>query len=170
MESSGRATLARESIEEANMQFVRQVDMRYVGQSFELSIPLSTNSDMTPGLVAQALGQFHEAHERAYGFNAPGEPVELVNLRLTAVGKISKPQLRELPAGSEDGVDEKGRRQVYFAESGGFVDCPIYDRYRLRSGAVIAGPAIVEEFDSTTVIHPGYVARVDRFGNLLLTK
>ena len=78
--------------------------------------------------------------------------------------------MRELPAGGEEGTGEKGRRQVYFAESAGFVDCRIYDRYRLRAGAVIAGPAIVEEFDSTTVIHPGYVAMVDRFGNLLLTR
>jgi len=170
MESSGRASLLRDSIAAGNMEFVRQADMRYVGQSFELTIPLSANADITPGVVTQVLAQFHEAHERAYGFNAPGEPVELVNLRLTAVGKIGKPQLRELLPGGEEGSGEKGRRQVYFAERGGFVDCPIYDRYHLRFGAVIAGPAIVEEFDSTTVIHPGYVARVDRFGNMMLTR
>ena len=170
MESSGRATLTKESITVSNMEFVRQVDMRYVGQSFELTIPLSTNTDMSAELFAQVLTLFHEAHERAYGFNAPGEPVELVNLRLTAVGKIGKPQLHELPIDGAHGTAEKGRRQVYFAESDGFVDCPIYDRYRLRAGELLSGPTIVEEFDSTTVIHPGYVARVDRFGNMLITK
>jgi N-methylhydantoinase A len=170
MENAGRATLARERIAESSMEVVRQVDMRYVGQSFELTIPLGAHTNIAPALVAQVLTRFHEAHERAYGFNAPGEPVELVNLRLTAVGKIGKPQLRELPADGDQGNAEKGKRQVYFAESGGFVDCPIYDRYRLRSGAIIAGPAVVEEFDSTTVIHPGYAARVDRFGNMLLQK
>jgi N-methylhydantoinase A len=62
------------------------------------------------------------------------------------------------------------RRPVYFAETGGYGDCPIYDRYRLRAGNVVAGPAIVEEFDSTTVIHPGYAATVDRYGNLLIRR
>ena len=57
---------------------------------------------------------------------------------------------------------------VYFAEAGGFVDCPSYDRYRLPAGGVIEGPAIVEEMDSTTVIHPGFRAEVDRYGNLLI--
>ena len=65
---------------------------------------------------------------------------------------------------------EKGRRPVYFAERGGFVSCPVYDRYLLATGAVVEGPAIVEELDSTTVIHPGYRALVDRFGNLLLKR
>ena len=170
MERLGRATLVRESITAENIEFVRQVDMRYVGQSFDLTIPLHASAAITSGVVAQVLAQFHEAHERAYGFNAPGEPVELVTLRLTAVGKIGKPQLREVPARGEEGTGEKSRRQVYFAESGGYVDCPIYDRYRLRAGAFIAGPAIVEEFDSTTVIHPGYQGRVDKFGNMLLTR
>jgi N-methylhydantoinase A len=59
---------------------------------------------------------------------------------------------------------------VYFAESDGYVECPIYDRYRLGPGGVLEGPAIVEEIDSTTVIHPGYQAQVDKFGNLILTR
>jgi len=59
-------------------------------------------------------------------------------------------------------------RQVFFAEAGGFVDCPSYNRYQLAAGGVIEGPAIVEEMDSTTVIHPGFLAEVDRYGNLLI--
>ncbi len=92
-----------------------------------------------------------------------------MTLRLTAVGNIAKPKLRELPA--SDGVATAARRavrQVYFAESGGFVDCPSYDRYRLPASGVIDGPAIVEDMDSTAVIHPGFRAEVDRYGNLLI--
>jgi N-methylhydantoinase A len=63
---------------------------------------------------------------------------------------------------------KKATRPVYFGEAGRFVDCPIYDRYQLTAGTVVLGPAVVEEFDSTTVIHPGYQARVDDVGNLLL--
>ena len=92
-----------------------------------------------------------------------------MTLRLTAVGRIAKPKLPELPAGRRD-VEAARRavRQVYFAEAGGFVDCPSYDRYRLPAGGVVEGPAIVEEMDSTTVIHPGFRGEVDRFGNLLV--
>jgi N-methylhydantoinase A len=64
----------------------------------------------------------------------------------------------------------KGRRRAYFPETGGWVDCPIYDRYALPAGATFAGPAVVEEFDSTTVLHPGYVLLVDETGNLLIEK
>ena len=91
--------------------------------------------------------------------------------RLNRPLKIAKPRLRELERANRN-VNEaqKATRSVYFAESDGYVECPIYDRYRLGAGCVLAGPAIVEETDSTTVIHPGYQALVDKFGNLILTK
>ncbi len=168
MEREGRAVLAREDIAEQDMQFARQVEMRYVGQSYELALPLP-NHALTPADVAALLEQFHREHARAYGFSAPGEPTEFVNLRLTALGKITKPELHALKNKNPDpSAARRESRQVYFAERSGFVDCAIYDRYRLGAGAVIPGPAIVEEFDSTTVIHPGYHARVDDYGNLLI--
>jgi N-methylhydantoinase A len=97
----------------------------------------------------------------------PDEPVECVNLRLTALGVIPKPQLRRLvPGGSDAQAARKSARPVFFAEAGGYVSCPVYDRYHLGDGCVLEGPAIVEELDSTTTIHPGYRATVDPFGNL----
>ena len=144
LEETGRAELEAEGIGGDAVEFLRQVDLRYVGQSFELTIPAGD------GL----LERFHDEHERTYGFAAPGEPVEAVSLRLTSVGRIEKPPPRRLEAG---GVPEpKERRPVYFAEAGDYVDCPIYDRYSLGAGAALAGPAVVEEFDSTTVVHPGF--------------
>ena len=100
---------------------------------------------------------------------AEGEPVEFVALRLSAIGEISKPRVREVGE-SVGGADRavKGSREVYFAESGGFVDCRVYDRYGLRSGDVVEGPGIVEEVDSTVVVHPGWVGVVDGFGNIWL--
>ena len=90
-------------------------------------------SSAVEDVLGQMLADFHAEHERAYGFAAPGEPVEFVTLRLTAVGKIAKPRLRELPArGGDADAARRAVRQVFFAESGGFVDCPMYDRYRLR--------------------------------------
>ena len=91
-----------------------------------------------------------------------------MSLRLTAVGRIAKPPLRRLEPGETPAPKE--RREVYFAEAGGYVDCPIYDRYALPARARVAGPAVIEEFDSTTVLHPGYEVGVDTHGNLLIEK
>jgi N-methylhydantoinase A len=170
LQEQGRATLAREGVSPADMLFIRHVDMRYVGQSYELTVALP-DQPLTPAVVADALAEFHREHDRAYGYNAPSEPAEFVNLRLTAMGKIAKPRLRQIPpAAGAVSAARKSSRQVYYAEAGGYVDCAIYDRYLLGEGHVVEGPAIVEEVDSTTVLHPGWRAAVDKYGNLIVTK
>jgi N-methylhydantoinase A len=158
LEADGRTELEREGLSGDAIEFVRQLDLRYVGQSYELTI--SAGED-----VAE---RFHVEHDRTYGFAAPAEPVEAVSLRLTSVGRIAKPPARALP--TEGAVEPKERRRVYFAEAGDYVDCPIYDRYSLPGGATFAGPAVVEEFDSTAVVHPGFACTVDSTGNLVIEK
>jgi N-methylhydantoinase A len=158
LEEAGRAELEAEGVGGEAIEFLRQVDVRYVGQSYELTI--AAGDDL--------LERFHAEHDRTYGFAAPGEPVEVVSLRLTSVGKIEKPPLRHLHAGETPAPKE--HRPVYFAEAGDYVDCPIYGRYDLPAGASFRGPAIVEEFDSTTVVHPGFSVRVDDVGNLIIER
>jgi N-methylhydantoinase A len=158
MADEGRRDLRREGVDEADLSFLRQMELRYVGQSYELTVPADD--------VAAAVAGFHDEHDRAYGFSAEQEPVEVVNLRLTAVGRIAKPQLPRLEAGAAP--RERARRPVFFAEGDDYVDCPVYDRYELGAGAELVGPAVVEELDSTTVVHPGWQARVDEHGNLQL--
>jgi N-methylhydantoinase A len=158
LERAGRDELEEEGISGGRVEFLRQLDLRYVGQSYELTIPAGED----------LLARFHAEHDRVYGFAAPAEPVELVSVRLTSIGRIAKPPLRVLADGETRGPKE--RREVYFAEAGGYVDCPIYDRYALPAGAHIAGPAVVEEFDSTTVVHPGFSVSVDGAGNLTIEK
>ena len=92
----------------------------------------------------------------------------MVSVRLSAIGQIAKPALAPLAKAAKEAT-AKGQRPVYFAESKGFVDCPVYDRYGLGAGAVVQGPAIVEEIDSTTVVHPHYQVRVDDVGQMVLT-
>ena len=167
LEAQGRETLGREGMAEAAMDFRRQADLRYVGQSHELTLPLA-NEALGPAQLAQLLEQFHRTHDRAYGFSAPGEDVELVSVRLSAIGQIAKPALAPLAEATGEAT-AKGQRPVYFAESEGYVDCPVYDRYALGAGAVVQGPAIVEEIDSTTVVHPQYQVRVDEVGQMVLT-
>ena len=158
LEEVGRAELEQEGLAGDAIAFVRQIDLRYVGQSYELTVPAGD------GL----LERFHAEHDRTYGFAAPAEPVEVVSLRLTSVGRIAKPPPRVLEPGASP--EPKERRPVYFAEAGDYVDCPIYDRYALPAAALLAGPAVVEEFDSTTVVHPGFTVRVDEVGNLIIEK
>jgi len=158
LEEQGRAELEREQLAPDDISFVRGLELRYVGQSYELTVPADD--------VAVAVAGFHAEHDRAYGFSAREEPVECVNLRLTAVGRIAKPQLPRLEA--KGPAEPRSSRPVYFAERGGYLDCPVYDRYGLGAGAELPGPAVVEELDSTTIVHPGYRARVDDHGNLLI--
>jgi N-methylhydantoinase A len=97
--------------------------------------------------------------------------VELVNVRLTAIGVSPKPRLKALPEGTGDyQAAMKGHRPVWFGETAGFTSCPIVDRYHLRWGDVVPGPAVVEELDSTTVVHPDHEVEVDQHGNLLLRR
>ena len=158
LEAAGREELEREGIGPEAMEFQRQLDLRYVGQSYELTIPAGDELEQ----------RFHGEHDRTYGFAAPTEPIECVSLRVTSVGKIAKPPLRTLDRGGD--VPPKEHRQVYYAEAGGYVECPIYDRYALPAGARFPGPAVIEEFDSTTVVHPGFTVRVDDVGNLIIEK
>ena len=170
LKTQGETALRREGVSQEEMTFVYEADMRYVGQSYELTIPLpdgELGATDLPGI----LSKFHSEHERSYGFQASEEPVEFVALRLTAIGKIVRPKMREIPQNGQDvSLALKEPRPAYFAEVGGFVDCSIYDRYKLEPGHEIQGPAIVEEVDSTTVIHPGYRAVADKFGNLFLQR
>ncbi len=167
LEQRGRSALEREGVAAAAMRFERMLDLRYVGQSYELPIAVR-DAAFPQDELARLAAAFHAEHARAYGFNAAEEPVEAVNLRLAAVGDIAKPALRRLHEGDDHLGARKSVRQVYFAEEGSYVDCPIFDRYKLGAGCRIAGPAIVEEMDSTTLVHPGYSAQVDPCGNLLI--
>jgi N-methylhydantoinase A len=169
LKAQGLAALEREGVKAEDMNFLRQADLRYVGQSYELTLAL-TDDVIGSETVTNVVEQFHREHDRAYGFNATSEKVEFVSLRLTAQGKIAKPRLRRLKQkGADPSRAQKETRNVYFGESGGFVESPIYDRYALGADARITGPAIIEEIDSTTVIHPGFKGDVDAYGNVMLT-
>lgn len=166
----GTAALAAAGVAAVDMAYVQQVDLRYVGQSYELTLPYP-HGETTGSDFSGLLQEFHDEHNRVYGHSVPGEPVETVNLRLTALGTIVKPPLLA-KSGAARGLQEAqyGARPVYFGEADAFVDSPIYDRNLLTAGTEVPGPAIVEEYDSTTVIHPGYYAAVDQYGTLLLSK
>jgi N-methylhydantoinase A len=170
MEQEGAKLLKAEGIPDSRFTFRREIEMRYRGQSYELAV-ICDEGRITPDLLNAMLARFHSEYGRAYGRGYPNEPVEMVNFRVTAVGAIPNLPLRKIQQrGKRLEQAFKERRQVYFAESNGFVGTCVYDRYKLEPSHKIIGPAVVEEMDSNTLIHPGYQIDVDEVGNLLVSK
>jgi N-methylhydantoinase A len=165
LEALGTAALEEDGIEPGRRTLQRTADLRYVGQAYEVNVP-APGGALDAAANDDVVARFHAEHQRLFAHSATGDPVELVSLRLIAVGSVQAPDPRERPAGGA--ATPKERRPVYFAESGGFVDCPIYERAGLAPGAEFEGPAIVEQMDSTTVVHPGQAASVDAWGNLII--
>jgi N-methylhydantoinase A len=150
----GRADLARDGVADEDMELSRLMDVRYVGQSYQLPIPV-TSGRFDAAEETALRERFHAEHRRAYGYSTPDEPVELVNVHLRATGKTPKPEPRRIaPHQGDLGSAQRAQRSVCFPETG-FVDCSVYDRYRLGADAVVRGPAIVDEFDSTIVMLHG---------------
>jgi N-methylhydantoinase A len=158
----------REGIDDRQQRLTASIDMRYSGQNYELNIPFAYDTGEENRL--ENLGaDFEEAHKRMYGYTAPEEPIEIVTFRLEAYGIVGKPRFAKLPdAGPDTGHAEIGSREVYFSETGGFGTSKVYDRLLLMPGNRLEGPAIVEQMDSTTLILPGQVGRVDEYLNLII--
>jgi N-methylhydantoinase A len=162
--------LTAEGFAAAEQRFARSADLRYVGQAFEVRVDLLAG-DLTDETVAEAGDSFHREHRRLYGYDFRDDPrqeVEWVNLRVSGIGPIRKPELRELVSASDDKsvrASVPRMRRVYFGE---WIDGGVVDRSVLRTGDRIEGPAVIEEYSSTVPLAPGFVAEVDRFGNLVI--
>jgi N-methylhydantoinase A/oxoprolinase/acetone carboxylase beta subunit len=159
--------VVRQSAVTAQLTVARSADARYVGQGYELTVPVPGGA-LDAAALAAVRTRFDEIYAARYGYSSPGEPVEIVTWKLSAVGGAPRVNLaKAATAGSRD--PRKGERPAYFPERGGFVDTPLYDRYALTAGTSIVGPAIVEERESTTVLPPGATATVDAYANLVVT-
>ena len=160
------AWLEREGIPESDQRLAFNVDMRYYRQGYE--IPVEIDPSLLAGNGTTMLAErFNQIHEQFYGFRMEGSACEIVNLRAIGYGKVPEPQLPEDEPGTGDAseavVDE---HEVYF--QGEWLPTRIYERAKLRPGHRVEGPAIVTEFDSTTVVLSGYAAEIDRYLNLLI--
>jgi N-methylhydantoinase A len=184
LERQAQAALDGEGFARHQQRMQRTADLRYVGQAFEVRVPVRTPEDgaaLDRAAVEEAGQAFHAAHRRLYGYDFATDPrqaVEWVNLRVSGIGPIRRPDIVRLEP-REGGTDRAvtGSRRVSFdaahassSSGGGWMDTPTYDRPRLAPGDVVRGPAIIEEFGSTLPVHPGFAATVDAYGNVLLTK
>jgi len=154
--------LEREEVAPGDRYFQRSADMRYVGQEYTVNVPVAEGSSL--GTIDAS---FHDAHRVRYGHSTPGAPVEFVNLRLAAMGRIGTTvaPYRGSAAGSDPLL---GRRAVVFAAVEH--DTPVLLRDRVQSGRAYDGPVVIEEESSTTVVPPGHQARLDAHGNMLITR
>lgn len=162
------ASLAHEGVPRERHTFRRQADLRYAKQGFELTVDVP-GEKITQDVMAQVAAEFHRRHEQLYTFSDPEAAVELVNLRVSGVGAVDKlrlPRIAEVAAGTKP--EPQAMRRVHFGEQG-FVDTPVFNRADLCAGHVFAGPAIVDQLDTTTVVFPGQQARVDAYGNFIIT-
>jgi len=165
LESDAIATLERDGIVRERIRLTREVDVRYVGQSMEVRVPAPA-SKVDTAFIAAVIDAFHAAHRKAFGYDyAAQQKVEFVNFCVSGFGAIDRPAIPKLATNKNTPPPSRSRR-VYF---GGKVrDTPIYDRSALPPGFHLDGPAVVEEFGSTTVIFPGQRLDVDERGILIV--
>jgi N-methylhydantoinase A len=169
METETAKLLLKERVEKENILFERQLDARYLGQAYELRVPAM--SPFNDEALKEAQRRFHLAHQSTYGFSTEDEEVEFVNARLMARGITPKPSLprKAMVHRNNPEIAIVSTRTVYNDEENA-TECKIYQREKLAPGDLIQAPAIVEQYDSTTVISPGWACEVDEYGNLRLQK
>jgi N-methylhydantoinase A len=166
MEQAATATLLADGIAPARMRMMREADLRYAGQSMEVRVPAAAGA-IDAAFLENLIDAFHAMHRRTFGYDYAGaQKVEFVNFCLSGFGLIERPSLPKLALLAAQKTAPKSRRDVFF--DGAFRDTAIYDRAALPAGFRLAGPAVIEEFGSTTVVFPGQDAEVDPHGILVV--
>ena len=174
-ELTGRAgsALDAEGFARADHRYIRTADLRYFGQAFEVRV--SVPEGVVDAELADAVAtSFHDAHLGLYGYDFRDDArqqVEWVNLRVTGIGPIARPNLAEIATAQDSPARARtGTRGVCFEPADGRVEAGIYWRPDLCAGDMLKGPVVVEEFGATIPVHPGFTLRVDAFGNLVITR
>lgn len=160
LESTAAERLRHEGVAEADTELKRGISMRYQGQWRSLQVPMGAG----PDALTEAVRTFHEEHERQFAFRQDDNPVEIYQLHLKALGKTPKPAFTPAESDGSALPEPLGRREVYF--DGQWHDTPVYDRDALRPEMELAGPAIINQLDSTTVVPPNTTAVIDEWPNI----
>jgi N-methylhydantoinase A len=166
LDQLGQEKMQQDRVAAPLVQVARYADLRYVGQSYELEVPLPW--PLNAASIPQAVADFHTLHRQIYGHSRPTHAVEFVNLRTVHSAPLPSPQLASGVTTGSLAIARQGSRRAYFDELQRYDDTPVYARHLLPVGAAFAGPAIVEQPDTTTVVYPGQHCQVDAAGNLLI--
>jgi N-methylhydantoinase A len=172
--TQARAALSKEGFAQEQHRFVRTADVRYFGQAFEVRVGVPDGPLDAPAL-AEVARRFHAEHRALYGYDFSADDsqqVEWVNLRVSGIGPITRPEIRKAEGGTsrDPAAGRRGARPVCFDAADGYVDTPVLWRPDLPPGHTVRGPVVIEEFGSTVPVHPGFVARVDDFLNIIVTR
>ncbi|MEZ4680073.1 MAG: hypothetical protein R2932_38225 [Caldilineaceae bacterium] len=170
MAAEGEAILTSSGVAPADITHRRMVDMRFVGQGHEIPVPLPTGT-LSAAHVGDLKRRFDTVYQELYERLGPPVPVEIINWRVVSSGPAPDVALHITSSenGAKSAADtQKGARPAYFPEADGFVETPIYDRYLMKPGMTFAGPAIVEERESTVIVGPGSACSVDEHYNLVV--
>jgi N-methylhydantoinase A/oxoprolinase/acetone carboxylase beta subunit len=169
METQGRAMLAEAGIDQA-AHVQRSVDGRFVGQLHEINVPLPGHP-LGPDNREDLISTFKARYQQRYGHLPAEMPIEFLSWRTTVTGKLPPVNIPRYPRGEGDAsVAQKGERLAYFPSIGDYVPTAVYDRYRLRPGMILAGPAIIEERECTSLVLPDWQCTVDKYLNLILRR
>ncbi|MBW2465065.1 MAG: hydantoinase/oxoprolinase family protein, partial [Deltaproteobacteria bacterium] len=167
----GGEHLVREGVPPERGEHQVYLDLRYLKQYHEVTIPVSV-TDIEEGNVAGITAAFHEHHGRLYGYelSAQGTELELINVRVRTTGKVDKPELPRFDEGNGDaGHASKGERSAFLPSSGRFASVPVYDGHALLAGDRIDGPALIERRDTTFFVTSSFRGRLDPHGTMVLT-
>ncbi|MHA1462957.1 MAG: hydantoinase/oxoprolinase family protein, partial [Candidatus Heimdallarchaeota archaeon] len=166
LEEKGSVVLDEEGFKEKDILHQRFAELRYIGQGFELLIPLSEIELVANTTSTKIKSLFNEKHKAIYGYTMENEEVEVVNIRVNSFGLIKKPVLKNIKSGAKKPIKEAlvENRQVLFDKQKDFIKTPIFDRTKLLAKNEVTGPAIIEQYDTTTVIPLNWKAKVDEFG------
>jgi N-methylhydantoinase A len=169
MEEEGKSHLKSAGVREGQIQVIRTCDMRYVGQGHEIAVGLPLGR-LSKDSIDEIYRSFTAEYEKIYHRTNPLMDVEGLNWRVTVVGPRPVSQMKKAAFQEDYGVDKaiKGRRKAYSPDDEAFIDFQVFDRYRLKPGMRLEGPAIVEETESTSIIGPGAIAEVDEYENLVI--
>lgn len=169
-EETAMEELLVEGIEKERCYLLRYLDIRYLGQHHEVTVEIPGDCVIGEAHIEQIAKSFHVAHERLYSYSTPDTPLEIINLRITAVGRVDKSGLEPKPLSSADSTHAiKGSRKVFFEENMDWMDTTVYNREKLEPGNTLAGPAVIEERITTVIVHPKWNAAIDAFGDVILT-
>ncbi len=172
VEKQALAELLQEGVERERASLLRFLDVRYAGQHHEVTVEIPHDCRIGEAHILEIAETFHQAHERLYTYATPENPIEIMNLRVTAVGSVDKSGLgRQAERSGGQDLARKGTRQVYFENlkgNAGYFEIPVYDREKLKPGDSISGPAVIEERITTVIVHPGWKMRVDGYENIIM--
>ena len=161
------ADLKHDGFTDAHVRLERALDMRYAGQGYEITLPCG--EDVCRDDIGGLRRRFDEMHEQMFGHMAPDQSVEVVSYRVCGVGIVSTPPIPKYkPTGATLSDALREHRQVRCDSKS--LACPVYQRERLDVGLVLRGPAILDQFDCTTVVWPGQTAQVDEWKNIIMTE